>query len=280
MAKPLAKLIALITPRRRWTQFSLATMLAVVTVLCVGLSLIVAPAERQRRAVAAIRAAGGLCQYDYEFDADGEGDLWGEPPGPAWLRESLGIDHLANVVGVYFLGASSTPAVKYDLKCLPSLPKLKRLHIDDYPDHPLDEEETEAFSSLTDLHELSLERGTDSLLEAAAGLPNLEVLRIVFVSRDGLRHVGRMSKLLRLSLIAIDDGDAGLAHLARLHRLAELRLVGDEFTDAGLVYLHGLPELRYLHITETNITDAGIAQLQKDLPNCKIDTSWNPDVGW
>ena len=43
-------------PKRRWLQFSIRTVLLLVTLLCVGLSLWVAPAERQRRAVAAIDA--------------------------------------------------------------------------------------------------------------------------------------------------------------------------------------------------------------------------------
>jgi hypothetical protein len=59
MAKPLAKIVVLLTPKRRWAQFSLATMLVVVTVLCVELSMVVAPAERQRRAVAAMEALEG-----------------------------------------------------------------------------------------------------------------------------------------------------------------------------------------------------------------------------
>jgi hypothetical protein len=44
MAKPIAKLVTLLTPKRRWAQFSLATMLVVVSLLSVGLSLAIAPA--------------------------------------------------------------------------------------------------------------------------------------------------------------------------------------------------------------------------------------------
>jgi hypothetical protein len=39
MAKPIAKLVSLLTPKRRWSQFSLASMLAVVTGLCVWLAV-------------------------------------------------------------------------------------------------------------------------------------------------------------------------------------------------------------------------------------------------
>ena len=46
-SSPSAKLISMLTPKRRWAQFSLLTMFLVVTVLCLGLRLIVVPAERQ-----------------------------------------------------------------------------------------------------------------------------------------------------------------------------------------------------------------------------------------
>jgi hypothetical protein len=41
MTKPLAKLRSMLTPKRRWAQFSLATLLAVMTLLCVWLSVMV-----------------------------------------------------------------------------------------------------------------------------------------------------------------------------------------------------------------------------------------------
>jgi hypothetical protein len=63
MVKPIAKLIRTLTPKRRWAQFSLATMFVVVTVLCVWLSVVVNRAHRQRDAVAAIDALGGLAEY-------------------------------------------------------------------------------------------------------------------------------------------------------------------------------------------------------------------------
>src|SRR5688572_8114013 len=51
---------------RRWMQFSLLTLLALVSVMCVVLATWVTPAERQERAVEAIRAAGGTVRYDFE----------------------------------------------------------------------------------------------------------------------------------------------------------------------------------------------------------------------
>jgi hypothetical protein len=48
-------------------------------------------ARRQREAVEAIVKLGGGAKYDYELRSDGK------PPGPAWLREFLGLDFLADV---------------------------------------------------------------------------------------------------------------------------------------------------------------------------------------
>jgi hypothetical protein len=50
--------------KRRWLQFGLPTLLALVTVLCVVLGLWVQRAERQRRTVAAIRQPGAYVEYD------------------------------------------------------------------------------------------------------------------------------------------------------------------------------------------------------------------------
>jgi len=63
MAKLLARIVNLLTPKRRWVQFSMLTLFLVVTVLCVGLRLVVVPAEKQRRAVAAIKVLGGRITY-------------------------------------------------------------------------------------------------------------------------------------------------------------------------------------------------------------------------
>jgi hypothetical protein len=56
MLKPLAKLLSMLTPKRRWAQFSLGTMFVVVTVLCVWLGVVVNRAHRQRDSVAATDA--------------------------------------------------------------------------------------------------------------------------------------------------------------------------------------------------------------------------------
>ena len=42
-------------------------------------------------------------------------------------------------------------------------------------------------------------------------------------------------------------------------------------TDAGLEHLKGLMQLQRLVLRNTKVTDAGVRDLQKALPNCKIE---------
>jgi len=81
-------------PRRRWFQFSLRTLLVLLTVLCVWLGVTVNRARKQREAVAAIEALGGYVRYEYQY---GSGQ---EPPGPKWLRELIGEEYFVSVVYV------------------------------------------------------------------------------------------------------------------------------------------------------------------------------------
>lgn len=50
-------------PKRRWLQFSIRTVLLVVSLLCVALAVWVVPAERQRWTVAAIEKLDGDVGY-------------------------------------------------------------------------------------------------------------------------------------------------------------------------------------------------------------------------
>ena len=61
--KPMSNPLPKTNPKRRWLQFSIRTVLLLVTLLCVGLSLWIAPAERQRRAVTAIETLGGAVVF-------------------------------------------------------------------------------------------------------------------------------------------------------------------------------------------------------------------------
>ncbi len=201
MAKPIAKLISMLKPKRRWAQFSLASMFVVVTVLCVWLSVVVNRAHRQRDAVAAIEALGGTVKY---YDPDMEPD---PEASEAFLRRWLPRDYL-DEVRVVDLGSVQDPDAG-----------LAHLH------------------EMTGLHVLHL-FGTqvkDAGLAHVQGLTELRQLSLSLtqVTDAGLEHLNGLTKMEWLSLDDTLITDAGLAHLQELTGLTWLSLGGTQVTQAG-----------------------------------------------
>jgi hypothetical protein len=173
-------------PRRRLWRFSLRTLLAVVTLVALVLGVWVSRAERQRQAVAAIQAAGGIVRYDYQA---GEAPaVYGERPGPDWLCRLLGVDYFADVtlVGLYPSATDETVAH------LSGLTSLTCLYLDDT-------------------------QVGDAGLAHLSGLTNLRVLWLhnTGVGDASLICLSGMSNLQELSLPGTQVSDAGLAHLSR-----------------------------------------------------------------
>jgi hypothetical protein len=130
-------------PRRRWLQFSLRTLMALVVLLSLPLAwfaLKIRKAERQRQAVEAIRKTGGVVVYDYEFEVFAnrlaEAKLLGvdmnygpnepEPPAPEWLRGLLGVDFFSDVAVVDLTRTHATKEGIEELKR--ALPNCDILH--------------------------------------------------------------------------------------------------------------------------------------------------------
>jgi hypothetical protein len=65
--------------------------------------------------------------------------------------------------------------------------------------------------------------------------------------------------------------DAGLAHLQAMKGLETLSLSGTRLTDSGLEILKGLTNLENLYLHDTEVTNAGVAELQRTLPDLKIE---------
>jgi len=132
-------------------------------------------AERQRRAVEAIRKAGGYVLYDYHFGSqwDGSGLLAPrKPPGPAWLRRLVGGDFLADVFVVDF----SDP-----------------LYSSFFPDTDVGDADFECLRGLTELRSLGLSstQVTDAGLESIRGLTELTRLNLsdTSVTKGGIKEL-------------------------------------------------------------------------------------------
>jgi hypothetical protein len=185
-------------PRKRrwcWRQYSVSTLLIVITIVSVGLGVVTSRAQRQRRAVAAIRELGGTVRYDFQPEDDGPvyylgrrvNPAWtpSQPPGPAWLHKRLGVDYFADVVSVRAHGMT-------DATCS---------HL----------------SALTSLQELHLygTQVTDAGLAHLAGLTNLKKLGLFEdqVSDAGLAHLTGLTRLELLMLRGTQVTNAGLDKL-------------------------------------------------------------------
>src|SRR5687768_10143976 len=110
--------VAAAKPKRRWFQFSLATLLLLTLACAVVLGLWVAPAARERRAVEFVEGLGGHVEYADEGD---EAAL-----APAWLRKWLGPDYFQSVRGVALYHTQVSDAGLAQLK---ELTTLEGLHL-------------------------------------------------------------------------------------------------------------------------------------------------------
>ncbi len=112
------------TPRRRWFQYSLRTLLLVMLLVSIGMSWFavkVQKARRQRTVVEAIKKLGGEVKFDYEY-----GDqLPGNSADPGWFRNLLEEDFFATVVYVSFIDSRVTDD---DLESLKELTQLRGLN--------------------------------------------------------------------------------------------------------------------------------------------------------
>src|SRR5258708_36913093 len=118
MVKVLAKFGTRFQPKRRWAQFSLASLLVMVAMLCVPLAWLgpkMQSKRREREAIAAVRRMDGSAWYGYQLDQRGMVlRNASSPPGPAWIKELVGDDFFADIERVGGNNARYNDAVTYD----------------------------------------------------------------------------------------------------------------------------------------------------------------------
>jgi len=146
-------------------------------------------AERQRKAVEAIREVGGWVGYDYQRTEDGVVETWREPPAPAWLRELIGDDFFSEATGVYAYGTNAGDVVLEHLKGLPRLEWLS----------------------------ISGRQITDARLKHLKGLTGLDwlVLSGTEVRDGGLVHLRGLTELKYLNLTATHVTEEGIEELRK-----------------------------------------------------------------
>lgn len=238
MLTGMSNLLLKTKPKRRWLQFSMRTMLVIVSVSCVVLAVWVVSTERRRRDIGAIEALGGTVRY---VGNDGKSKSF----PAAFLRRWLPPVYFDQVELVDLSGSSVTDA---------GLAHLERL------------------SGLEELY-LDSTQITDDGLAHLEGLTALQCLILddTQITDAGLGHLKGLTALKCLVLANTQVTDAGLAHLQGLIALQELYLINVQITDVGLAHLDGLTALQWLLLDNTQVTDDGLVQLRKALPKCRID---------
>lgn len=261
-------------------QFSLRELLAALTLACAGLAFVAVPAERQRRAVAALEAAGERVGY-----AADDQTLWWFWPADClrnWLprdyfdrvEDRLSLDgwevtdaliaHLPALKGLEELGLCGTQITDEGLVHLSGMSRLKYLRLDD---NYLGDAGLAHLRGLAQLEELSLSGTeiTDAAIDHLRELPRLESLYLdsCQITDAGLLKLRELKSLKALSLGEAPITDAGMSHLRELTRLESLWLDRTPISDRGLAQLQSLANLKLLSLEGTRVGDAGLAQLNR-----------------
>src|SRR5687768_6661225 len=210
---------------RRLFQFSVKSVLVLMTLLCIGLGTWTYRSQRQLFAVEAITNAGGEFCYSYQArpSSSGIGKTYSfqvEPAAPGWLRNLIG-DH-------YFITPLKLVIRKQreiDPNCLAHLKALPHLEEMWFNDVALDDADLASLKHLRKLKILTFGAGT---LSGSAPPRNF----------DFLRH---LRQLVWLTLSDSEFGDRDAAHIAQTSTLKQLYLYDSAIGDAGMTQIQHLP---------------------------------------
>lgn len=228
-------------PKRRFLRVSLRTLLLLLTAGCIWIGWKVDKAHKQRAAVAWVKETGGEAYYDYERNTDHP-----MPPGPAWLRELIGIDLLSDVTLVFVGDASARSNSVSDVTPLADLKNLQSLHL--------------ARNQISDLRPLANLRNLTFLLLAEqpvsdlTPLANLKCLEELYLYGTHVSDVTPLADLKNLKILDLDDTQVSdLAPLASLNGLEWLFLNNTQVSD--LTPVAKMESLQVLELESTRVHD-------------------------
>lgn len=251
--------------RRRLLQFSLRTVLVLLTAGCIWLGLKTEQVRRQRQLVRLVKNSGGELAYDYQYEQSPY--QANTPPGPKLLRNVLGDDFFSKLVMVSLRGVSDT-----DVHYVAKQSTLRHLSIAG----GVSDEALESVSQLKRLETLELYGGrfTGSGLDQLSKLRQLRRLTIADtgLSEESARSIGRLSQLEQLSLRNTRLGSKALRHFKGLSNLRTLDLSGTFVGDECLETLVQLNQLRILTLDGTMVTSQGLEKLHGALPNTEVSS--------
>jgi hypothetical protein len=219
--------------RGRFFRFSLRTLLALFTLLAIGMGWYANRSLEQRRVAAAIVEKGGRIYYQYNDPTQG----FSVPPKPEpFLADYLGIDFADTVVCADLLGNKFDDE---DVTALKAFPKLQWLR----------------------LYET---RATGKTFDTVSRLTDLKWLVVEKTPLDdeALTQIGKLQNLQCLYLVDTKITDRGVAQLAHLTRLKEVSLSGCQLSDSGISHLQGWTNVEWASFENTHVGDDGLETLR------------------
>ncbi|WP_232103766.1 protein kinase domain-containing protein [Gimesia algae] len=188
-----------------------------------------------------------------------------------------GLGHLKDLPRLHTIDVNRAAITNSGMKAMGDLKQLTSLNISF--NSQVDETGLGYIEGLTKLEKLFahlVPKITDEGLKHLQGMKQLETLTLssTGITTTGLEQLTKHESLSKLDLTNCKITDSGLEHLQDLKNLRDLRLDLTPVSDAGLQHLYGLKKLENLDLRETKVTPQGIADLQKVLPNCKIESDF------
>ena len=224
----------------RLFRFGLRSLFVGVAILCVVLGMKVHRVKQQREAIAWVHDMEGTVEYEYQVTGNLAPVFTGNPKGPQWWQELIGVD------------------------CVPTPHFVTLRRVTDL--RPLTE--------LTELVGLSVDSESNGLRDLSP-LANLTHLQFLSVVSDELSDVSPLAMLTDLQVLGLlSRQKLDLSPLAKLTSLQRLLLRADEDTD--LSPLMTLTNLKEAYFDSPLGNDEELARLRQALPNCRIDGAPTP----
>jgi hypothetical protein len=91
------------------------------------------------------------------------------------------------------------------------------------------------------------------------------------INDNAVANIKSFSKLKGLGLSCTDVTDVGMTDIVGLQKLEYLDLSGTDISDASVPLIKQLSNLKDLSLRRTRVNDAGVDDLQRALPDLKIE---------
>jgi hypothetical protein len=213
-------------------QFSLRTLLIVMTAVCLYLAAQFQWAREQREAVEAVRRASGNVYYDYEGltkSHSGRSESW----APKWAIDRLGIDFFHTAIQAQGVRRGGLPALAH-------LRKLRWVEIEDWQ---VTDRDLEPLSSLGQLETLEIRAPS-----GRSGRTN------TLVTDKSLATVSHCRRLSRLRIDGLAFSDEGIEHLLQIPglQIAEIYAYDSKISQEGVERLKQHPMLESVETSGWN----------------------------